>query len=293
MGEVVAVAGVPLVGRDGRLIRPGADDGAHQVAQIEIVRHEILLERVQQRRIRRRIGRANVIHRIDDALAREIAPHPVGDRFRKERVVPGGEPCRQGVATLRAVRNSGGSRTGQELRLHHPPVLGVLHLVIGALIEHNLLAHFIAGADAHRREERRHLVVLILRPALERMIVALRAHHADAEEYLRGLLHRRLGLAGDAEIIRRWIVVRAAARGQQLAHQLVVGPVRCNRLVNPLLKFVGALLTEILAAGLEQIAPLHRPVIDVFRAGNQPVDRLHASQTRRRGIVQEGTDTLR
>ena len=100
MREVVAVVGVPLVGDDGRLIGPGVDDGAHQVAQIEIVRHEILGQRIQQGRIRRRIGRANIVHRIDDALAQEIAPHPVGDRLGEERIVLGGEPFRQRVAPL-------------------------------------------------------------------------------------------------------------------------------------------------------------------------------------------------
>ena len=83
-------------------------------------------------------------------------------------------------------------------------VLGILHLLhqIGALIEEKLLPRRLRSrrANLNGREERpTYLVVpLILCPAFERMIVTLRTHHANAQEDLSGLLHRRLGFASYA-----------------------------------------------------------------------------------------------
>src|SRR5438876_12408337 len=133
------------------------------------------------------------------------------------------------------------------------PVLGMFHLIVGALVEDDFLAYFISRANADSGEECGHLIVLILRPSLEGMIVTLRADHADAQENLGGLFHRRLGLARNAEEIRRGIVVGAAARGEQLAHNLVVWFVGRDGVADPLPEFVRALYAKILAAGLPQV----------------------------------------
>ena len=84
----------------------------------------------------------------------------------------------------------------------------MLHVEILTLVVDDLFAHFEAGPQSDGRKERRHLVILILRPALEGMVVALRAHHANAQEDLRGLLHGGLGIARHAVEIGRGIVVR-------------------------------------------------------------------------------------
>ena len=52
-------------------------DGPHQVPQVETVIDEILRQRVEQRRVARRIRGADIVHRIDDAAAEEVAPHAV------------------------------------------------------------------------------------------------------------------------------------------------------------------------------------------------------------------------
>src|SRR4051812_22843640 len=123
-------------------------------------------------------------------------------------------------------------------------VLRMLHLEVLPLVEHDLLAHLVPGPQADRREERRHLVILVLRPALEGMVVALRADHPDAEEDLGGLLHRRLGVARHAIEIRLRRVIRTAPRGQHLAHYSVVWLVLRDRVANPLAESVGALFSE-------------------------------------------------
>ena len=99
--EIVGVVLVPLVGRDAGLIGARIGDGAHQLPQIEIVIHEILGQRVEQRRIAGRIGRADIVHRIDDAAPEEVAPHAVDGGLREERIVPRGQPLGVGHAAAR------------------------------------------------------------------------------------------------------------------------------------------------------------------------------------------------
>ena len=72
---------------------------------------------------------------------------------------------------------------------------GMVDLVVFALVEDDFLVAVLAVLDADRAEERGQLEILVLRPLLERMIVALRAHHAHAQKELRGGLHRHLGIA--------------------------------------------------------------------------------------------------
>ena len=67
------------------------------------------------------------------------------------------------------------------------------------------------------REEPGPVVVIVLRPALERMIVALRAIELRAEEDARGVLRARDRIAIGAPPVRRRILVGAAARGDELA----------------------------------------------------------------------------
>ena len=90
----------------------------------------------------------------------------------------------------------------------------MLHLVIGALIEDDFLANFVAGAKADGGEEGRHLVVLILCPAFKGMVVALRTDQADTHEDLRRLFHGGLGFAGGAEVVPGGIFVAGPAAGE-------------------------------------------------------------------------------
>jgi hypothetical protein len=122
----------------------------------------------------------DIVHRVDNAPPEEVTPHPVHRRFREERVVSRGQPFRVSPATLgigwrRALAGPGSRK--DELGVHHAAVLRVLHVEILPLVVEDLFAHFVTRPETDCREEGRHFVVLVLRPALERMVVALGAHH--------------------------------------------------------------------------------------------------------------------
>ena len=59
------------------------DDRADECFQIILLLFEVLSQLLQQLRARWRIGRAEIIHRIDNATTEETTPHAVDRRLRK------------------------------------------------------------------------------------------------------------------------------------------------------------------------------------------------------------------
>ena len=62
------------------------------MADIEAALDEFLGQVIEQLRIGRRVAGANVVDRIDDAGAEQVAPHPVDKALGEVLVVLGGEP---------------------------------------------------------------------------------------------------------------------------------------------------------------------------------------------------------
>src|SRR5581483_11058241 len=81
-----------------------------------------------------------------------------------------------------------------------------------APVEHNRLARVLAFFPSDLREKGDESAVVVHRPAVERMVVALRAFHLHAEKRLRRVLRelQRVGL--ELVVTRGWIFERAAAR---------------------------------------------------------------------------------
>ena len=61
---------------------------------------EIVGERVEQRTVARRIGRAQVVHRLDQAAAHQVGPDPVDDHAGKKRVVVADDPVGQHLSRI-------------------------------------------------------------------------------------------------------------------------------------------------------------------------------------------------
>src|SRR5438309_7985096 len=96
----------------------------------------------------------------------------------------------------------------------------MLHLARGCQVDIALLGT-VPLLGFHLREERRQLVILLLRPLLIRMVVTASTLDADAEEHLRRRLRQILRLAGDPEVVRRPLLEPAPPGQQQLAGELV------------------------------------------------------------------------
>ena len=125
-------------------------------------------------------------------------------------------------------------------------------------------------------EERGHAVVVVLRPALERMVVALGALHANAEEELGGRFRQILRIACDAVKISRRVGERASPGNQQIADDLVEWDISFDLLAQPILVDVRPLLLDSLAAATQHVGPFQRPEVRIFRAFQQAVDQSGA-----------------
>ena len=99
----------------------------------------------------------------------------------------------------------------------------------------------VALLAADLREEGGEPVVIVLSPALERVIVALGALDAHAQEELGRGLDGRLGVAADAVIVCGGIAESRSLGGQQLADELVHRHVAFERLANPAMEDIGPL----------------------------------------------------
>src|SRR5436189_2054639 len=85
----------------------------------------------------------------------------------------------------------------------------------------------------HTGEQVGPIVIIILRPAVEGMIVALGALQARAEKHLRGSLGSRRRVAVGTKVIRGRAALGAAARGNEFAHESVERFVLSDALTNP------------------------------------------------------------
>ena len=111
---------------------------------------------------------------------------------------------------------------------------GVDHLGVAA---GPLGFHVRLAADP--REERRKAVVVVLAPFLERMVVALGALQSHPQEHLRRVVDERTGFAELAIPLDRRRGLRAAAGGEDSAHELVVGHVLRQALADPVVEVEG------------------------------------------------------
>ena len=296
-GEVDPVVPVPLVRLEGRLVGPRGRDRPHKLAEVEVVLDQVGGQGVQEVGVDRLVRGADVVDRVDDPAAHEVAPHAVGDGRREVRVLRRRQPVGERgaapdpLAPLAEVRRA--LDRHQVLRRHDRVRLRVQLFRVAALVEHDLLAGAEAGPDAEAGEERGHLVVLVLGPALEGVVVALRADHPHAHEELRGGLHRLLRVAGGAVVAGGRPVERAAGGRDELADEPVVGPVLLDRLAQPAAEGQHALVAHELPVAAQQVAPLERPVVDVGVAGDQFVDQAVPLLLTRRVVGEEGAHPFR
>ena len=159
----------------------------------------------------------------------------------------------------------------------------------GAAVEHDLALLILIldrgprrGNDlaAYLGEVRREAPIIVLAPLLVRMMMALSAGHADAEEQLTRIIDElfRLGQIAIPDGRRRFRLV--AGRGEDVAHELVVRLVLGDGVADPGMEGEGAGRAVGLVVGAslhaENVGPAIREVVAVFVRIDQRVDQLVA-----------------
>ncbi len=125
-----------------------------------------------------------------------------------------GEASHLASTSRRSLPADVGRRAAQELGRHRAAADGMLHFAAAA-VEDDRLAIVFALLAADLREEGGEAVVVVHRPAVERMVVALGALRADAHEDLGHVLGRLQRVALDLIVVRGRVLERAAAGREQ------------------------------------------------------------------------------
>ena len=255
---------------------------------------------VQQLRIGRRVAGADVVQRLDQADAQQIAPQAIDVAAGEVRVVGRGDPGGDLLAPrgvfgrfMFAVEGEFGRGHGLSAVVDdfaRRPVRHDLVQRLGALDRRAadlLVPGGRIGLQFQPGEERGGLEVLVLRPAFERVIVALVAVEPHAEEQMGSVFHRVQRIAEDLVVRGGRVLAVRSAGGQDFAHELVVRLARGQLSADPLAKFGGTLRTQELAVDLQQVGPLVRPVLDEILAADQLIHQLVAFRPGVAGVGQE------
>src|SRR5204863_1552817 len=154
------------------------------------------------------------------------------ERPREETVLAARHPVRERLPRI-VIRRKTHRRGAESGGLH-----GLLRLLVrggghGALGENHFIARLRTRLAAHLRKERGEAVVILLAPALERMMMALRAFQPLAEKYLRGVLKLRRGVLDLAIPCDGRILRDIAGRGEKFAHEFIVRLVLQQAVTHP------------------------------------------------------------
>ena len=235
---------------------------------------EVLRQRVEQLGIRRRIRLAHVVLGLDEAAIEEVLPVAVHERLGEERIRPCCSSSRQarGADRRPAAMSSVGSP--------RPAGLTVSFVFLFTACATPRLWKMISSPAMRGRlapdlaEERGEAVVVLLAPLLERMMMALRALHAHAEEELRHVLELLLRLLhalipSDRRVRHDRRRSRRASRAR--SGRRACSPSRLSRIQAWKAKFA-VMSRWSLALVAQQRGPFVGEVVGVVRAGEQRLD---------------------
>src|SRR5262249_16833488 len=146
---------------------------------------------------------------------------------------------------------------------------------------------------SHSCEIRGKMVVLALRPALERMVVAFIAREPDAQEKLSHVLSGLVRVFGDAEIARCRVLVSAAFGRNDFANELIVRSAAGDLRWTPAHTLRIPALPKICVVALEKARPFLCPVVAVGWAVEQLVHQSAPLPMARSFVGEESANLLR
>ena len=258
---VLVIGGVGSLDARGELIDLRLDQRAGDGPQVVLLVDQMLRERIEQRFIRCRVGRPQIIDRLDQPPPHVMRPEPVHDRAGKIQVVLVRHPVRQCPSAGRRLtqnRSRGTqSRSGDDL-------LAAGMLQVGPLLVDDLQStrRDRAAVDSGEEPGQGHVVPLV--PALERVVMALGTLDADAEEQLADRAGQLLGILLDLIEPGGGLGQRGPLDSQDRPHELVIGDVAFDLPPNPASHRHGPLRRDDIFVDLQQVAPPQSPVVGIL-----------------------------
>ncbi len=198
-----------------------------------------------------------------------MGPHTVGDRLGEIWVPRLGHPVREDIAPVLLLAECRRYRPQRPRRLR---LLGPWIFQILACLGHH--AHRPGGQllAPHPREEPRQPEIIRLAPPFRGMVVALRALDPHSQKQLAHRSGQRFRVVQRLEKRRRRFAGAVSPRRHDLPRELVVGRIVPELPSQPPRNRHRPLRPDRVPVHPQQVTPLHRPEISVFRALQQTVD---------------------
>ena len=249
--------------------------------QIERVFDEVGGEAFEQRLIDGGIRGSEVIDRFDEPAPHEVIPNAIDLGPREERVVRARDPVGQRIESILIVVHRR-RRCPEKERPGRLAGAGVVQLAL-AIHPNHLLADELVSVRADLAPVLEHLVadageegvpavVVLLRPPLERMVVALGTPQPNAEKELRRGLTAGQGIAQRTVVVRGRIAIGASSGRDQLTCETVERFSVGDALADPAMQVQHALAVERVLFGAQQVRPLERPTAGEFRPVEKAID---------------------
>ncbi len=274
--EVPCIEFVGLVWTGAQLVRTGGANVANDFAEIEVVGHEFVRERLEQLRVGSGVGDADIVHWLHDASADVLGPNEVSHVFCEPRVVLGANPIGEELATVGVFAL--GRFPSEEFRWDNDIADGVFRFT-GATVVDDSFAGIFPVFASDLGEEGDESAVVFHGPAVERMVVALGALDPDAEEGLGGVFCVLEGVGFREEEVGGWVLEVRTVSAQEACCDFVERQVVVELFLDPGVvgddRFV-VHLPLLIGRNLEEFAPLERPDVDKLVPCDEAIDEFLA-----------------
>ena len=142
-----------------------------------------------------------------------------------------------------------------------------------AAIEDQYLSVILTLLAAYLGKERGESIVIVHRPSVEGMIVALGALGAYPHENLSHILGHLQAVLLDLIKVRRWILECSTGGCEQLSDDLIQRRIRSDLIDKPVVIEVSSLVTDLIVAlDHQEVGPLHRPDLAELLATQKRLD---------------------
>ena len=138
-------------------------------------------QRVEQLGIRRGVGFAEIVLGFDEPSLEEVLPVTIDQRLGEERIRRVAHPVGE-LQTRVFILGDGQGLTSQHRRFQRNLGLLVFELSHAPFVKDHVLAPRRRWLPSDTAEEGPETVIVVLAPAFERMMMALRALHSHAEK---------------------------------------------------------------------------------------------------------------
>ena len=274
MREIPFVCDIALVCLGGELIGPGGADVSDELLEVVLIFHKPLRELIEQLHVHRRIADADVVHIVDKPGTEEVGPDNIDEVSREITVFGRRQP---GGRHLTAVLTGDiGEFAAEELGRHDPPADRMLD-VAAARVKDNRFAAVLARLTADLGKEVGEAVVVVHRPTIEWMVVALGALDPHSQEHLRHIFCHLQRVGFVLVVVGGRIAERASLAREKFAKELVDWHISLDPLLQPVVVEQHRLVGDLgRGADHQQFRPLHHPHLDEFLPLEQAIHEVLA-----------------